>query len=153
VAPVEDVEIPLWLFAVIAESPEGKVVERRMDPFVTRTVIRIPAAKFDVLRGLSPAAYTLCQTPEVLVEIFGPVESPTDASAELLIVNSAAIRGAIKRTTTPRETKVRSVDCCEDVRRCSGRKRREEVRMCEMPLYKRHLNCTDVLNRMSRGVF
>jgi hypothetical protein len=102
---------------VIAESPEGKVVESRIDPFVTRTVMRIPAAKFDVLRGLSLAAYTLCQTPEALVEIFGPVESPTDASAELLIVNSAAMRGAIKRTTTPRETKVRSVDCCEDVRR------------------------------------
>jgi hypothetical protein len=56
VAPVEDVEIPLWLFAVIAESPEGKVVERRMDPFVTRTVMRIPAVKLAELSGLSPAS-------------------------------------------------------------------------------------------------
>jgi hypothetical protein len=102
VVPVVVVEIPLWLFAVIAESPEGKVVESRIDPFVTRTVMRIPAAKFDVLRGLSLAAYTLFHTPDVLVAILGPLEVPTVAFAESASVIRARIKGATKSAMTTR---------------------------------------------------
>jgi hypothetical protein len=151
VAPVEDVEIPLWLFAEIAESPEGKVVDKRIDPFVTRTVMRIPAGKFDVLRGLSLTAYTLFQTPEEFEAILGPLEVPTIAFAESANVISARIRGETTSATTKRAV-IERRDSARENRKILGiRKRISEVRMCEMPPYKRHHNYTDVLDGLSRG--
>ena len=95
---------------------EGKVVESRIDPFVTRTVMRIPAAKFDVLRGLSLTAYTLFHTPDVLVAILGPLEVPTVAFAESASVIRARIRGATKSAMTTRAVIPRSDSACGNPR-------------------------------------
>lgn len=64
--------------------------------------MRMPAEKFAVLNGLSPAAYTLFQTLDVLVAIFGPLEVPTVASADLGMENNATMSGATTRAKTTR---------------------------------------------------
>jgi hypothetical protein len=92
-------------------------------------VIRTPAGKLEEFSGLSLELYTLFHTPEVPEAILGPVESPTDALAELLSVSSAATRGITRRTTTPRATNPRSVTAREKRKILGIRKRGDGRRM------------------------